>query len=150
MPGDFMTFLRNTVLAVILLAGSTGGATALSFKDIAGKWCGECTNYTFNRDTLVVVFHSGSPTKRFTVTNYEYLDDIVKCTGSTRARSFSRSSANSATTAPWRSRKTTSARAAYFIVAEGRIGAGNGGEWWALKGSNLRPLPCEGNALPLS
>jgi hypothetical protein len=78
MPGDFMTFLRNTVLAVILLAGSTGGATALSFKDIAGKWCGECTNYTFNRDTLVVVFHSGSPTKRFTVTNYEYLDDIVK------------------------------------------------------------------------
>lgn len=23
-------------------------------------------------------------------------------------------------------------------------------EWWAHKGSNLGPLPCEGNALPLS
>ena len=22
--------------------------------------------------------------------------------------------------------------------------------WWALQGSNLRPLPCEGSALPLS
>ena len=24
------------------------------------------------------------------------------------------------------------------------------GKWWALQGLNLRPLPCEGNALPLS
>lgn len=23
-------------------------------------------------------------------------------------------------------------------------------KWWAVQGSNLRPLPCEGNALPLS
>ena len=23
-------------------------------------------------------------------------------------------------------------------------------DWWAVQGSNLRPLPCEGNALPLS
>jgi hypothetical protein len=22
--------------------------------------------------------------------------------------------------------------------------------WWAVQGSNLRPLPCEGSALPLS
>jgi hypothetical protein len=22
--------------------------------------------------------------------------------------------------------------------------------WWAMQGSNLRPLPCEGSALPLS
>lgn len=26
----------------------------------------------------------------------------------------------------------------------------NGSSWWAQQGSNLRPLPCEGNALPLS
>jgi hypothetical protein len=78
MQGDFMTFLRNAVLAVILLAGSSGAASALAFKDIAGKWCGETSNYTFNRDTLVVVFHNGSPTKRFTVAGYEYLDGIVK------------------------------------------------------------------------
>ncbi len=61
------------------ISPENGAASARTIlKDIAGKWCGECTNYTFNRDTLVVVFHSGSPTKRFTVTNYEYLDDIVK------------------------------------------------------------------------
>ena len=24
------------------------------------------------------------------------------------------------------------------------------GEWWAMQGLNLRPLPCEGSALPLS
>jgi len=23
-------------------------------------------------------------------------------------------------------------------------------EWWAMQGLNLRPLPCEGSALPLS
>jgi len=59
-------------LAVILLAGLAGAAHALAFKNIAGKWCGETTNYTFSRDTLVVVFHDGSPTKRFKVTSYEY------------------------------------------------------------------------------
>ena len=26
----------------------------------------------------------------------------------------------------------------------------NKGRWWTHKGSNLGPLPCEGNALPLS
>jgi hypothetical protein len=24
------------------------------------------------------------------------------------------------------------------------------GKWWAMQGLNLRPLPCEGSALPLS
>ena len=48
------------------------------FKDIAGKWCGLTTNYTFSCNTLVVTFHNGSPTKRFTVTSYEYLGDTVK------------------------------------------------------------------------
>src|SRR5438105_11819952 len=29
-------------------------------------------------------------------------------------------------------------------------GVASQGRWWAHKGSNLGPLPCEGNALPLS
>jgi hypothetical protein len=73
-----MTFIRNVALAIILLAGSTAGASALSFKDIAGKWCGDATDYTFSRDTLVVIFNDGSATKKFKVTSYEYLDGIVK------------------------------------------------------------------------
>src|SRR3977135_3961855 len=36
--------------------------------------------------------------------------------------------------------KSESARSANFT----------GVEWWTHKGSNLGPLPCEGNALPLS
>lgn len=73
-----MKFVRNAFLAAILLAGFSGGAYALAFKDIAGKWCGLTTNYTFSRDTLVVSFHDGSPTRRFKVTSYEYLGAIVK------------------------------------------------------------------------
>ena len=73
-----MTFIRNAILAVILLAGSTGGAYALAFKDIAGKWCGEATDYTFNRETLVVDFSNGSPPRKFKVTSYEYIGDTVK------------------------------------------------------------------------
>jgi hypothetical protein len=31
-----------------------------------------------------------------------------------------------------------------------KIPYANGMGWWAMQGSNLRPLPCEGSALPLS
>jgi hypothetical protein len=47
------------------------------------------------------------------------------------------------------------------MAEPGRIGAAGrarvhqiasewAGKWWTHKGSNLGPLPCEGNALPLS
>ena len=36
-----------------------------------------------------------------------------------------------------------------FPVTSGHLGS-KVGEWCALQGLNLRPLPCEGNALPLS
>ena len=54
----------------------TSGAE-LSYKNIAGKWCGLTTNYEFSRDLLIVVFLDHSPTKRFTVTSYDYSDDKV-------------------------------------------------------------------------
>jgi hypothetical protein len=41
-----------------------------------------------------------------------------------------------------------------FRKCEGRLAPAHGFfrhlNWWAVQGSNLRPLPCEGNALPLS
>ena len=72
-----MTFIRNTFLAAILTVGLAGAAHALTFKDIAGKWCGLTTNYQFNRDLLIVTFLDRSPTKRFKVTSYEYSADKV-------------------------------------------------------------------------
>gem|GEM_PF-6579796 len=37
------------------------------------------------------------------------------------------------------------------VSREARSDAGFGGiGWWAVLGSNQRPLPCEGSALPLS
>jgi hypothetical protein len=35
-------------------------------------------------------------------------------------------------------------------VGEASTSGMTGGKWWAMQGSNLRPHPCEGCALPLS
>lgn len=72
-----MTFIRNTFLALIMLAGLAGGAYALSFKDIAGKWCGVSSNYNFSHNRLIVTFNNGSPTRNFKVTSYEFFDTKV-------------------------------------------------------------------------
>jgi hypothetical protein len=52
-------FIRNTVLAVILLAGFAGAAHAFTFETIAGKWCGITTNYEFSSNQLIGTFHDG-------------------------------------------------------------------------------------------
>jgi hypothetical protein len=49
----------------------------LSFQNIAGKWCGLTTNYEFSRDLLIVTFLDHSPTKRFTITSFDYTDDKI-------------------------------------------------------------------------
>ena len=56
----------------------SGQASALTFKNLSGKWCGLTTNYVFAKNSLTVVFHDGSPTRKFKVTNYEDLGDTVK------------------------------------------------------------------------
>lgn len=73
-----MPIVRIAFLVAILSAALVVEASALSFKNIAGKWCGETTNYTFSRNSLVVTFHNGSPTRNFKVTSYEYIGDMVK------------------------------------------------------------------------
>lgn len=72
-----MTFIRKTVLTVALLVGLAGAAHALSYKNIGGTWCGLTTNYEFTHDLLIVTFLDGSPTKRFTVTSYDYHGDVI-------------------------------------------------------------------------
>lgn len=70
--------IRTAFLACVLSAGFVVEATALTFKSIAGKWCGLTTNYVFTQNSLTVSFHDGSPTRKFEVTGYEYLGDTVK------------------------------------------------------------------------
>lgn len=72
-----MTFIGRTALAIVLLVGFAGVAQALSYRDIAGRWCGLTTNYEFTRDMLIVTFLDHSPTKRFTVTSYDYDGDKI-------------------------------------------------------------------------
>lgn len=72
LKGDSMTFIRTLFLAAILTMVFALHAYAVSFESIAGKWCGEVTNYTFSRDILVVDFADGSPPVKFKVISYEY------------------------------------------------------------------------------
>lgn len=73
-----MSIVRIAFLVAILSAGLVAEASALSFKSLSGKWCGETTNYVFGPKSLTVTFHSGSPPRRFKVTSYEYLGNTIK------------------------------------------------------------------------
>jgi hypothetical protein len=73
-----MSIIRTAFLVAILSAALVAEASALSFKNIAGKWCGDITSYQFSRDALTVRFFNGSPTRKFKVTSYEYLGATVK------------------------------------------------------------------------
>lgn len=69
-----MAILRKllllAILAVPLLASAP--ARALEFRDIAGTWCGDTTNYTFRRNSLRVDWHDDKSSATFDVTEYEY------------------------------------------------------------------------------
>lgn len=73
-----MRVFRTVFLSAIVSMALAAPAVALTFKDIAGKWCGSVSNYTFWRDSLTVTFRDGTPTRRFKVTSYEYLGDTIK------------------------------------------------------------------------
>jgi hypothetical protein len=42
----------------------------VTYKDIAGKWCGDLTDYVFTPDTLNVKFHDGRPATVFKINKY--------------------------------------------------------------------------------
>lgn len=73
-----MTRIRTASLVVIMLAAFVSEAAALSFKDIAGRWCGLSSNYTFARDSLTVTFQDATPARRFKVISYEFLPHTIK------------------------------------------------------------------------
>jgi hypothetical protein len=69
---------KLTVALIALFPGWILTADAASYKDIAGQWCGDVTDYVFAPNTLTVKFHDGRPAKAFKITKYTYTNDNVR------------------------------------------------------------------------
>ena len=72
---------KQTVALIALFAGwilTADTADATTYKDIAGQWCGDVTDYVFTPSTLTVKFHDGRPANVFTITKYTYTNDSVR------------------------------------------------------------------------
>jgi len=57
---------KHTAALIALFAGwilTADTADAITYKDIAGQWCGDVTDYVFTPSTLTVKFHDGRPEK---------------------------------------------------------------------------------------
>jgi len=63
---------KRTVALIALFAGwipPAHIADATTYKDIAGQWCGDVTDYVFTPNTLTVKFHNNRPANVFKITN---------------------------------------------------------------------------------
>src|SRR6516164_1139398 len=114
---------KQTVALIALFAGwilAADMADATTYKDVAGRWCGDVTDYVFAPDTLTVKFHDARPANMFKITKYTYTNDAYVLIGSTvPAKSQSRFSPNSSATIPkWRSSRTATNRAERSTAAE--------------------------------
>ena len=59
---------KQTVAIIALFAGwivTAEMANATTYKDIAGQWCGDITEYVFAPTTLTVKFHDRRPANVF-------------------------------------------------------------------------------------
>ena len=62
----------------MLSTGAADVAEATTYKDIAGQWCGEITDYVFAPSSLTVKFHDGRPAEVFKIAQYTYTNDSVR------------------------------------------------------------------------
>ena len=65
-------------IAILPWVGAADIADAMTYKDIAGQWCGDVTDYVFTPNTLAVKFHDRRPDNVFKVTKYTYTNDSVR------------------------------------------------------------------------
>jgi hypothetical protein len=72
-----MKYAWFAAIAILLSAGAANIADAMTYKDIAGQWCGDVTDYVFTPNTLTVKFHDSRPAKAFKITKYTYANDSV-------------------------------------------------------------------------
>ena len=75
--GGVMKYGWLAAIATLLSAGAADIADATTYKDIAGQWCGDVTDYVFTPNTLTVKFHDGRPANVFKITKYTYTNDSV-------------------------------------------------------------------------
>ena len=68
---------KQTVALIALFAGWILTADAATYKDIAGQWCGDVTDYVFAPNMLTVKFHDNRPANVFKITKYTYTNDSV-------------------------------------------------------------------------
>ena len=64
-------------IAILPSVGAAVSADAMTYKDIAGRWCGDVTDYVFTPNALTVKFHDGRPANAFKITKYTYNNDSV-------------------------------------------------------------------------
>jgi hypothetical protein len=72
-----MKYAGLAAIAILFSAGTADTAEAVTYKDIAGQWCGDVTDYVFTPNTLTVKFHDGRPANAFKITKYAYTNDSV-------------------------------------------------------------------------
>jgi len=63
-----MKYSWLAAIAILLSVGAAEIADAATYKDIAGQWCGDVTDYAFTPNTLTVKFHNGRPANVFKIT----------------------------------------------------------------------------------
>jgi hypothetical protein len=95
-----------------------GSADAMTYKDIAGQWCGDVTDYVFTPDVLTVKFHDSRPANVFKITKYTYTNNSVRIDWLNDAgkESVTVLLNSSATVPPWRSSRTATNHAAPEVV----------------------------------
>ena len=72
-----MKYAWLAAIAILLSVGAADTANAVAYKDIAGQWCGDVTDYVFTPNTLTVKFHDGRQANAFKITKYTYTNDSV-------------------------------------------------------------------------
>jgi len=65
-------------IEILPWVGAADSADAMTYKDIAGQWCGDVTDYVFTPDTLTVKFHDSRPANVFKITKYTYTNNSVR------------------------------------------------------------------------
>jgi hypothetical protein len=72
---------KQTMALIALFVGwilTADTADATTYKDIAGQWCGDVTDYVFTPNMLTVKFHDGRAANVFKITKYTYTTDGVR------------------------------------------------------------------------
>jgi hypothetical protein len=75
-----MSKLRNVLIGGLTVAAvwlDVGGALALTFEDISGKWCGSVLTYTFAPGTLTVSVTAESTPRKYKIIDYQYADTVI-------------------------------------------------------------------------